>query len=137
MVGDIVEATNMAKAALGDIRNMPGRERNVSSVLPLIRQAIFRKLMIPEQKENNIRNLVIISIKTLDMKSQNLPDEVIQKQIRKYDCHQTSLVAQKKVLLLMFMERELGIHMDDDDASSIETVEDLAELVVIYLKKEN
>ena len=40
---------------------------------------------------------------------------MIQREIKKYDCHQTSLAVQKKVLLLMFIERELGIAMEDDE----------------------
>ena len=65
--------------------------------------------MIQEDTQTDIRKLVIISIKRQDLRKGNLPDEVIQREIKKYDCHQTSLAVQKKVLLLMFIERELGI----------------------------
>lgn len=135
MVNDIVEATGMAKQILAGIRNMPREQITAASLLPLLRQAVSRKLMIPEQAEDNIHNLAIISIKTQDIRAGSLPDEVIRTQIKKYDCHQTSLVTQKKVLLLMFIERELGIYMEDDDALSIETLNDLAELTAGYLKK--
>ena len=61
-----------------------------------------------ETEETNIRRLVIMSIKRQDLKSQNLPDAVIEKQIRRYDCHQTSLAAQRKVLLILFVKRDWG-----------------------------
>lgn len=135
MVRDITEASKRAGRVLEEIRNLPEGQRSARTLLPLLRRAVACKLMVGEQEESNIRNLVIISIKLQDQRAGNLPDEVIRRQIKKYDCHQTSLVAQKKVLLLMYLERELGIHMSDDDASSIETLEDLAALVSEYLEK--
>lgn len=134
MVQDIVEASRKAGAILKTIRHMPEECIKEQTLLTLLRQAVCCKLMIEEQEEQNIRNLVVISIKTQDRKAGRLPDEVIQKQIRKYDCHQTSLAAQKKVLLLMYVEKELGIHMSDEDAVSIETLDDLARLTAVYLK---
>lgn len=135
MVRDIAEASKRAGKVLEEIRYLPEGQRSPQTLLPLLRRAVACKLMVGEQEESNIRNLVIISIKLQDQRAGNLPDEVIRRQIKKYDCHQTSLVAQKKVLLLMYLERELGIHMSDDDASSIETLEDLAALVSEYLEK--
>jgi acyl carrier protein len=41
---------------------------------------------------------------------------------------------QKKVLLLMFIERELGIAMEDDEASDIENLDELADAVIRHLK---
>lgn len=135
MVNDIVEATKRAKKNLEQIRGLSRQDIEGKTLLPLLRQAVCSKLMIEEQEESNLRNLVVISIKTQDLRMGNLPDKVIHNQIKKYDCHQTSLVAQKKVLLLMYIEKELGIRMNDDDASSIETLEDLAELTAVYLKE--
>lgn len=135
MVRDIAEASKRAGKVLEEIRNLPEGQRSARTLLPLLRWAVACKLMVGEQEESNIRNLVIISIKLQDQRAGNLPDEVIRRQIKKYDCHQTSLVVQKKVLLLMYLERELGIHMSDDDASSVETLEDLATLVSEYLEK--
>ena len=77
--------------------------------------------MIQEDTQTDIRKLVIISIKRQDLRKGNLPDEVIQREIKKYDCHQTSLAVQKKVLLLMFIERELGIAMEDDEPRTLRT----------------
>ncbi|MGN0333351.1 MAG: hypothetical protein ACI4D9_10105 [Lachnospiraceae bacterium] len=135
MVNDIVQAAEKSREVLRKIRDMSRADIDKKTLLPLVRQAVFYKLMIEEQAENNLRNLVIISIKTQDMKAGGLSDEMIRKQIQKYDCHQTSLVARKKVLLLMYLERELGIRMSDEDAVSAETLEDLSELIAFYLKE--
>ncbi len=135
MVNDIVRATKESREILRQICGLPKEKQEVEELLPLLRQAVCAKLMIEEPEEHNLRNLVVISIKTQDRKAGNLSDEVIRSQVKKYDCHQTSLVAQKKVLLLMYIEKELGIHMSDEDATSIETLEDLAETAAGYLKK--
>lgn len=135
MVQDIAEAAKKAGMILNSIRDMPGEAISAEALLPLLRQAVCSKLMIEEPEESNIRNLVVAGIKAQDRKAGRLPDEVIQKQIRKYDCHQTSLAAQKKVLLLMYIEKGLGIHMSDEDATSIETLNDLARLAAAYLKE--
>ncbi len=135
MVNDILQAAKNSAAVLKQICRLPEAELETEKLLPLLRKAVCAKLMIEEQEERNLRNLVVISIKARDRQAGNLSDDVIRSQIRKYDCHQTSLVVQKKVLLLMYIERELGIHMSDEDAASIETLEDLARFAGVYLKK--
>ena len=131
MIDEIVKSTREASAVLDRIKSMPceGLEKEV--ILPLLRKAVNLKLMIQEDTQTDIRKLVIISIKR---QKGNLPDEVIQREIKKYDCHQTSLAVQKKVLLLMFIERELGIAMEDDEASDIENLDELADAVIRHLK---
>lgn len=134
MIDEIVKSTREASAVLDRIMSMPceGLEKEV--ILPLLRNAVNLKLMIQEDTQTDIRKLVIISIKRQDLRKGNLPDEVIQREIKKYDCHQTSLAVQKKVQLLMFIERELGIAMEDDEASDIENLDELADAVIRHLK---
>ena len=134
MIDEIVKSTREASAVLDRIKSMPceGLEKEV--ILPLLRKAVNLKLMIQEDTQTDIRKLVIMSIKRQDLRKGNLPDEVIQREIKKYDCHQTSLAVQKKVLLLMFIERELGIAMEDDEASDIENLDELADAVIRNLK---
>ena len=107
MIDEIVKSTREASAVLDRIKSMPceGLEKEV--ILPLLRNAVNLKLMIQEDT---------------------------QREIKKYDCHQTSLAVQKKVLLLMFIERELGIAMEDDEASDIENLDELADAVIRHLK---
>ncbi len=135
MVNNIVQAAKDSRMILNQIHRLPQEELKMEALIPFLRRAVCAKLMIEEQEENNLRNLVVISIKTQDQRAGKLSDDVIRSQIKKYDCHQTSLVVQKKVLLLMYIEKELGIHMNDEDAASIETLEDLARLATIYLKR--
>lgn len=91
--------------------------------------------MISADDEEQIKKLVIMSIKQQDMRVGNLSDDLISKQIKKYDCHQNSLVAQKKTLLFMFMEKELGIMLSAEEAVEIETMDELAEAFVKHLKE--
>ena len=126
MVEDIVRAAREAAAILANIQS-EGRNSSGEWLIRQLKTAVCTKLMIPETEETNIRRLVIMSIKRQDLKSQNLPDAVIEKQIRRYDCHQTSLAAQRKVLLILFVEKGLGIHFTDEEAVEIETIDDLAE----------
>ena len=119
MIDEIVKSTREASAVLDRIKSMPceGLEKEV--ILPLLRKAVNLKLMIQEDTQTDIRKLVIISIKRQDLRKGNLPDEV---------------AVQKKVLLLMFIERELGIAMEDDEASDIENLDELADAVIRHLK---
>lgn len=133
MVDEIVKSTKEAAAILAELRLMPKGRLDKMTAFPILKKAVNRKLMLQEDEEEQIRNLIILSIKQQDKKAGNLSDEVIKKQIKKYDCHQTSLVAQKKTLLLMFIERELGITLDDDEAVGIETMEQLAEVFTKHM----
>lgn len=135
MIDEIVKNTRRAAAVLRDIRAIPLERLDKDILLPLLRKAVSLKLMISDEDESFIRNLVIMSIKQQDMRSGDIPDYVIRQQIRKYDCHQTSLVAQKKTLLFMFMEKELDITLGDDEAVGIETMDELAQAFIRHLKE--
>ena len=127
MIDEIVKSTREACAVLERIKSMPREELEKAEILPLLRNAVNLKLMIQEDTQTDIRKLVIMSIKRQDLQKGNLPDDVIQREIKKYDCHQTSL-------LLMFIEKELGIAMGDDEATDIESLDELAEAVIRHLK---
>ena len=135
VIDDIVKNTKKAAAILSDIRALPADRLDKEMVLGLLRRAVCIKLMIPEVDEPQIKNLVITGIKQQVMRAGGLSDNVIRHQIKKYDCHQTSLAAQKKTLLFMFMERELGITLEDDEAVDIETMDQLAEAFIKRLKE--
>ena len=132
VIDDIVKNTKKAAAILSDIRALPADRLDKEMVLGLL---VCIKLMIPEVDEPQIKNLVITGIKQQVMRAGGLSDNVIRQQIKKYDCHQTSLAAQKKTLLFMFMERELGITLEDDEAVDIETMDQLAEAFIKRLKE--
>lgn len=135
MMNELVKSTKESASWLSKIRQIPMQQLRPESSLPFLRQAINCKLMIQEEQEDQIKNLVILSIREQDRKAGHLPDGVLKAQIRKYDCHQVSLMAQKKTLLFMFIEKELGITLEDDEAVAIETLEQLAAAVTRHLKE--
>lgn len=135
MIDGIVKNTRKAEAVLSDIRSIPPDCLHRELLLSLLKKAVSFKLMIPEDDEPLIKNLVIMSIKQQDMRAGGHPDNVIRQEVKKYDCHQTSLTAQKKTLLFMFMEKELGITLGDDEAVDIETMDQLAETFLKHLRE--
>ena len=100
----------------------------------LLKAAILQRLRLPSLEEDNLMNLVILSVKmqTLGISEKNLLNSV-----DKYDCHQIGLVAKKKALLLLGIERDLDVHLDDDSAVGAKTVRDLCALLYEACKKED
>lgn len=134
MFDDIVNANALAKKDLQKLK-----ETDHSSITPeltedLLRKAILHKLMI-DSKEDKLRDLAVISIKSADLKNKGVSEDMIRKQITKYDCHQTNLVVQKKALLLIFIEKELGIKLSDEEAVDIQTIKELSTCVYEKLKE--
>ena len=93
-----------------------------------LRRAICFRLMVDEDDADtdDLRNLCVLSIKRQMRGGSGISDSEIGKQIEKYDCHQTNLVTQKKVLLMLYIEKSLGIRLDDDESAGIRTVWELA-----------
>mgnify|MGYP005777189985 FL=1 len=133
MVEEILRASRKAATVLEEIRAGWREGCGRDWLEEKLKIAVCKKLMLSETGETDIRRLVIMSIKRQDAKKRHLPDAVIEKQIRQYDCHQTSLVAQRKVLLLLFVEKELGIAFTDEEAVQIETTKDLADRAAEHL----
>lgn len=134
MIETIIEKTNESKKLLEEITYIPGNERNEKNIKPLLKKAVCCKLMIPEDETDDIRKLIILSIKSRNKEDASLSDQVIQSKIEKYDCHQSNLVTQKKTLLILFIEKELGIHFTDEDAVEIASIDDLCRMVIKYGK---
>lgn len=134
MIETIIEKANESKKLLEEIAYISGNERNEKTIKPLLKKAVCCKLMIPEDETDDIRKLIILSIKSRNKEDASLPDQVIQSKIEKYDCHQSNLVTQKKTLLILFIENELGIHFTDEDAVEIASIDDLCRMVIKYGK---
>ena len=134
MIEMIIETTNESKKCLKEIVRFPKNEWNEKTVKPLLKKAVCCKLMISEDETDDIRKLIILSIKSRNKEDASLPDQVIQSKIEKYDCHQSNLVTQKKTLLILFIEKELGIHFTDEDAVEIASIDDLCRMVIKYGK---
>ena len=98
----------------------------------VLKAEILRRLHLPVLEEDNLMNLVIISVKlqTLGVSEQSLMESV-----DKYDCHQIGLVAKKKALLLLSIERDLEVCLDDDEAVEAKTVGDLGALILRTIRR--
>ena len=130
MIENIIGKTNEAKALLKEVKQVSWTEDARARLKSLLKKAVCCKLMIAEDEADEIRKLVILSIKQQNKEDAALPDHVIQSKIEKYDCHQSSLVSQKKTLLILFIERELGLHFSDEEAIKIKTIDDLCSAVI-------
>ena len=100
----------------------------------LLKAAILQRLRLPSLEEDNLMNLVILSVK---MQTLGVSERKLLNSVDKYDCHQIGLVAKKKALLLLGIERDLDVHLDDDSAVGAKTVRDLCALLYEACKKED
>ncbi len=128
MIDQIRNATDLAKKDLEQLKSIRIDELTLECTKSYLQRAILHKLSI-ESKEEDLKDLVVLSIKASDMASRGMASEDIAKKITKYDCHQTSLVVQKKALLLIFIEKQLRIQMSDDEAVEIQDIESLSRVV--------
>ncbi len=127
-IDEIKAGTARAEQILGKIRQTEPSELELEDLHRDLKLAICLRLRIrPEDADTDeLRKLCILSIRSQDSGSSGLADGVIRRQIEKYDCHQTNLVAQKKVLLMLYIERTLAVTLNDEEAADILTVMDMA-----------
>lgn len=139
----IRENSERAKIYLKEFKEAVRREAanneavNQEAMCTSLRNAVCSRLMIDAEKAetDNIRKLCILSIRRQMSENVGLSDREIVRQIEKYDCHQTNLVTQKRVLLMLYVERELNIQIGDDEAVDISTTEDLARVSADKLRR--
>ena len=134
MLDDILQARQESAALLAEIRALPRAELLKENAAPLLQRAVERKLAVSHSEEGNLRTLIVRSIKERSLAQQGCSTEEIQRIIEKHDCHQTTLVAKKTVLLFFFIEENLGIHLEDAQVAGIQTIPQLAEIVVEQLR---
>ena len=139
----IRENSERAKIYLKEFKEAVRREAanneavNQEAMCTSLRNAVCSRLMIDAEKAetDDIRKLCILSIRRQMSENVGLSDREIVRQIEKYDCHQTNLVTQKRVLLMLYVERELNIRIGDDEAVDISTTEDLARVSADKLRR--
>lgn len=139
----IRENSERAKIYLKEFKEAVRREAanneavNQEAMCTSLRNAVCSRLMIDAEKAetDDIRKLCILSIRRQISENVGLSDREIVRQIEKYDCHQTNLVTQKRVLLMLYVERELNIQIGDDEAVDISTTEDLARVSADKLRR--
>lgn len=118
-----------AEAILREIKQSGSFKKDPDKLYEKLKSAVCLRLMIPEEEADtdDLRKLCILSIRMQSGSGSGLPEGVIRNQIEKYDCHQTNLVTQKKVLLMLYIERMLGVTLKDRRAAEICTLKELAE----------
>ncbi|MGI5899929.1 MAG: hypothetical protein ACOX8S_08425 [Christensenellales bacterium] len=85
-----------------------------------------------DEAEEDLLSLCAFSIKRIAAGNAG-----IHELVDKYDCHQTSVMVRKKVLLIMALEKLMGIRFDDDTAHELDTVTLLAQAAFVeYRGKE-
>lgn len=98
----------------------------------MLKTCVLSRLHLPTVDCDDLLQLTIMSIK---LQTQEVSQSELLTSIKKYDCHQTGLVAMKKALLLLSIENDLGVNLDDDDAADAKTVGQLCDLLIRAIKK--
>ena len=81
---------------------------------------IKTRLELPrDTKETHIYYLVLYSVR-LKMPGEDV--KTLENRLATVDCHQTSYIVSKKTLLMMEIERALGVMISADDAAGAENV---------------
>ena len=99
-----------------------GRQQQFSETL---RSYILFRLELPEAiEETDLYQLCLMSLKLRLHGTGGEKEEALEARLRKFDCHQTEAAVQKKVLLMMHLERALGV--PPAPGGSIRSVEEFA-----------
>ena len=86
---------------------------------------MVKRLGLPENtREKNIYLLVLYGVR-IKMPNEDL--KTLESRLATVDCHQTSYIVSKKTLLMLEIERALGVTLPADEASEIESVDQYAD----------
>jgi hypothetical protein len=97
-----------------------------------LKSEILQRLHLPAIEEDNLMNLVVLSVK---LQTTAISEKKLLESVDKYDCHQIGLVAKKKALLLLGIEKDLEVCLDDDEAVEAKTVKDLCALILEEVRR--
>lgn len=101
-------------------------EREYGLFAEALRGYVLAKYLLPDTvTENGLYGLAVLSLKHQAVRDGKLPKDALLR-LEKYDCHQTDAAVQKKVLLIMRLERLLDCTLTDEQAVSCDTLLQLA-----------
>ena len=115
---------------ISDIRSAGDPDAFFASLFNYIKTRLELPL---NTKETNIYYLVLYSVR---LKMPNEDVKTLESRLATVDCHQTSYIVSKKTLLIMEIERLLGVLVSADDATNAETVDAYAAVLWEAMKNE-
>lgn len=93
-----------------------------------IKRYVYARFLLPgDCQESNLYRLAVESMRLLS--GQKAQEAELIRRLAKPDCHNTSSAVQKKVLLIMGIERRLALTLEDEAAEKIDTLEELAQVI--------
>ena len=104
--------------------NMKNAENNVDFCEALYRYIIERLELPKDTHQRELYYLVLFSVR---LKMPNEDVSTLESRLATVDCHQTSYIVSKKTLLMMEIERELGVSLDAISATDVVSVDDYAD----------
>lgn len=111
------------------------RTTNREEFALVIREYILERYMLdPDEKENDILALAKLSLKKMT-EYKGFTDNQISNAFSTTDCRGTNSIVKKKTLLVMNIEKKLDVKIDDETYPSIDTVEDLSDVLYSLLKR--
>lgn len=109
------------------VNDMKRKFRSGNVFYRLLYRYVLIRLMLPEDvEEENLYRLCMMGIQQQKADYPAVDAEMLEKQLEKYDCHQQNAPTQKKILLVMRLEKELGCRLSAEEASRCETLRELA-----------
>lgn len=115
---------------LARLRDLPPQEWRPETVTPLLQRAVETALGLPPTPSQELRVLLVQSIRAQDPAAETLTAEQILHRVQRYDCHQIPRVLQRKVALLLYIEHFLQLPLPDEEAVGIRTVGQLAHRLI-------
>mgnify|MGYP000692881589 CR=1 FL=1 len=104
--------------------------------ISVIEKEVLNLLLLPEGlQETNLEKLVIMSLKKQLKSKQNKKMTVNQLlSLNKFDCHNTNAIIQKKVLLIMAIEKKFDFQLTEENFDKCIEIQNLVEFSQIESK---
>ena len=115
-----------------ELVNKMKESKDEDSLYKALYEYILFRLNLPDKtKEQSIYYLVLYSVR---LKMPNEDVKTLESRLSKVDCHQTSYIVSKKTLLMMEIEKELGVKVDYD---LLEKCDDVKYYTTVLWRKMN